>query len=170
MLTVWVCMDPPKKWQNNITRYSMTEEKLIGETKEARENYDLMTAVMVCLGDEKLTEQIESDYKPLLKMLEVLFSQNRPALEKKQIMENDFGIEFNERIEKEAETLCNLSEGVYEKGFTAGALQGMQQGMQQGRTETFYNLVRLGYLSIPQALEQLNISEEEFLRKMKEYQ
>ena len=89
-------------------------------------------------------------------------------------MENDFGIEFNERIEKEAEDVCNLSEGVYEKGFTAGAQQGiqqgMQQGMQQGRTETFYDLVRLGYLSIPQASEQLNISEEEFLRKMKEFQ
>ena len=47
--------------------------------RELRENYDLMTAVMVCLGDETVTEELASDYKPLLEMLEVLFSQNKTA-------------------------------------------------------------------------------------------
>ena len=180
--SIWVCMDPPKKWQNNITRYSMTEEKLMGETKERRENYDLMTAVMVCLGDEKMTEEQNSRYRPLLKMLEVLFSQHRPAIEKKRIMESDFGIEFNERIEKEAEDVCNLSEGVFEKAYAAGTKagienglrqgieQGMQQGMQQGRTALLFELVQSGLLSVPQASEKAELTEEEFLKKMKAFQ
>ena len=176
--SIWVCMDPPKKWQNNITRYSMVEEKLLGETKEQRENYDLMTAVMVCLGDEKVTEELNSGYKPLLKMLEVLFSQHRAAGEKKHIMQEDFGIHFTEPMEREANYMCNLSEGVYERGYAAGILlgeqrgiqQGMQQGMQQGRTALLCELVQSGILNVRQASQRAELTEEEFLRRMKEYQ
>ena len=183
--SIWVCMEPPKKWQNNITRYAMTEEKLLGEAREKRENYDLMTAVMVCLGDEKVTEELNSGYKPLLKMLEVLFSQNKAAREKKQIMQEDFGIRFTEPMEKEAEHMCNLSQGVYEKGFSAGIQDGMQrgmqrglqqgmqrglqQGMQRGEMKMLYDLVKMGWLSIPQASEKAKLPEEVFLKNMKEY-
>ena len=167
--SIWVCMDPPKKWQNNITRYAMREEKLMGETRELRENYDLMTAVMVCLGDETVTEELASDYKPLLEMLEVLFSQNKTAQEKKQIMQEDFGIKFSEPIKKEAEYMCNLSQGVLEKGIRLGRAEGEQRGIERGRLEAFYGLVHSGLLSAALAAAQLGLSEEEFLRRMNEY-
>ena len=183
--SIWVCMEPPKKWQNNITRYAMREEKLLGEMRERRENYDLMTAVMVCLGDETVTEELASDYKPLLEMLEVLFSQNKTAQEKKQIMQDDFGIQFSEPIKKEAEYMCNLSQGVLEKGIRLGELRGEQRGIERGRQEgrqegeqwgrekgrqeAFYGLVHSGLLSAALAAAQLGLSEEEFLRRMNEY-
>ena len=167
--SIWVCMDPPKKWQNNITRYAMREEKLMGETRELRENYDLMTAVMVCLGDEKVVKQLASGYKPLLEMLEVLFSQTMTPQEKKEIMQKDFGIKFSEPIKKEAEYMCNLSQGVLERGIRLGEQRGEQWGRERGRAETFYGLVRSGLLKVPQAAAQLELSEEEFLRRMQEY-
>ena len=49
-------MDPPKYRRNTINCYSIQEKNVIGNAKEKKENYDLMTAVMLCLGvkdDEK---------------------------------------------------------------------------------------------------------------------
>ena len=36
----------------NIQQYSIREERLVGEAKEEVQNYDLMSAVMICLGEE----------------------------------------------------------------------------------------------------------------------
>ena len=36
----------------NIQQYSIREEPLVGEAKEEVQNYDLMSAVMICLGEE----------------------------------------------------------------------------------------------------------------------
>ena len=36
----------------NIQQYSIREEPIVGEAKEEVQNYDLMSAVMICLGEE----------------------------------------------------------------------------------------------------------------------
>lgn len=40
--SIFVCMTPPKKRQNSITRYHLVEENLIGNVKEPVRNYDLL--------------------------------------------------------------------------------------------------------------------------------
>ena len=45
-------MNPPKNRENSITRYYITEENLVGSVKERKADYDLMAAVMICLGKE----------------------------------------------------------------------------------------------------------------------
>lgn len=75
--SIWVCANPPKYRQNTINRYRIREEHLVGEAREAEENYDLLTAIIIALGkpgDEK--------YTGILKLLEVLLSSKRPPEEK----------------------------------------------------------------------------------------
>ncbi len=48
--SIWICMNPPKIRNNTITEYSLVEKNLFGNVKEEKEYYDLMTAVMICLG------------------------------------------------------------------------------------------------------------------------
>ena len=48
--SIFVCMAPPQRRQNSITRYRLTEENLIGNVKEPVQNYDLLSAVILCLG------------------------------------------------------------------------------------------------------------------------
>lgn len=62
-------MHPPKGRENTITSYTITEKNLIGTVKEPVENYDLMTAVMICLGGP--ASRNEPD---VLRLLDVLFS------------------------------------------------------------------------------------------------
>ena len=117
--SIWICTNPPKEFQNTITRYAIQPECLVGQAVECKENYDLLSVVMVCLG-EPGTE----GYAGLLEFLEVLFSQDRTAEEKKRILESDFDIPMTEQFESEVRQMCNLSEGVFEKGYERGIEQG----------------------------------------------
>lgn len=46
-----ICVNPPVSRENTITEYSIREKNLVGNVMEKAENYDLMTAIMICLGN-----------------------------------------------------------------------------------------------------------------------
>ena len=112
---MWICMNPPKARNHTITGYSLTEQQYVGKVKEKEEYYDLMHAVMICLGGSEKEEENE-----LLRLLDVLVSSDKKADEKKAILENEFQIPMTENLEEEVETMCNLSDGVEQKGIQKG--------------------------------------------------
>ena len=79
--SIWICVNPAKKFRNTITRYSLKPETIIGNAVEAPENYDLINIVMVCLG--KMEEWNDNN---LIKFLGVLFQNELSAREKKDIL------------------------------------------------------------------------------------
>ena len=121
--SVWICMNPPKDRKHTITEYSLTEKHHVGKVKEKEEYYDLMSAITVCLG--KNEDEAESE---LLRLLDVLLSSDKKAKEKKDILEKEFQIPMTERIETEVEHMCNLSDGVEQKGIEKGIKLGIEQG------------------------------------------
>ncbi len=48
--SVWICTKPPACRQNTINRYTIREENIVGDASEKKENYDLMPAIIICLG------------------------------------------------------------------------------------------------------------------------
>ena len=169
--TIWVCTNPPKRYRNTITRYSIRPEMVVGEAAEKRENYDLMSVVMICLG-----EPGTKDYAGLLKFLEVLFSTERTADEKKEILESDFEVPMTETFESEVREMCNLSEGVMEKGIEKGLQEGMQKGMQKGlqkgmekgEIRMLVKQVKKGRLTIQQAAEDAEMTIDQFQAEMEQ--
>ena len=147
--SIWICVNPAKKFRNTITRYSLKPETIIGNAVEAPENYDLINIVMVCLG--KMEEWNDNN---LIKFLGVLFRNELSAREKKDILERDFNIPMTETFESEVDDMCNLSQGVAEKA------------MQQGRTHILIELVNDGVLTIEKAAEKARMSVEEFRNAM----
>lgn len=113
--SVWICPQVPKERKNTITEYCLTEKQHIGNVKEVEEMYDLISVIMICLGDD----EDESDNQ-LIRMLDVLLSNEKSAEEKKTILKNEFNFPINIKFEKELETMCNLSEGVEQKGIEKG--------------------------------------------------
>ena len=184
--SIWICVNPAKKFRNTITRYSLKPETIIGNAVEAPENYDLINIVMVCLG--KMEEWNDNN---LIKFLGVLFQNELSAREKKDILERDFNIPMTETFESEVDDMCNLSQGVAEEamqkgiekgrqegiqkgieqgrqeGMQKGMAQGIEQGIQQGRTHALAELVNDGVLTIEKAAEKAGMSVEEFGNAMK---
>ena len=114
--SIWICMNPPKSRENSITRYYIAEENLVGSVKEQKADYDLMAAVMICLGKEG------DSGTDLLKLLNVLLSTETGSQDKRQILEEDFHIRMTQTLESEVSLMCNLSKGVEEKGKIYGAI------------------------------------------------
>ncbi|MBQ6843127.1 MAG: hypothetical protein IJO60_00660 [Agathobacter sp.] len=135
--SVWICMEPPKERMNSITEYVLTEKNYIGNVKERNEYYDLLTVIMVCLG--KRDEKCESD---LLGLLDVLLSPEMSAAEKKEIMESDYHIPMTEKMEGEMEYMCNLSDGVEQRGIEKGIKIGIEQGIEQQKFLIVMNMLK----------------------------
>ena len=162
--SIWICLTPPKERRNSVTRYRLAEENLIGAVKEQVRDYDLLSVVMLCLGGSG-----EENYDGVLKLLDVLLSSEAGEAEKKQILQNDFDIPMTQTLESEVRVMCNLSQGVMEKGIEQGMKQGMEQGMKQGmengKVEGLLTAIRnlmtsMGW-SAEQAMEALRVSETE---------
>ena len=94
----------PGEYNHTIFHY---RKNIIGRITEKNENYDLMTAVMICLGKSD-----GENYSGVLKLLDVLLSSEKDPEEKCRILENEFGIEMTKNLESEVSELCNLSQGI----------------------------------------------------------
>lgn len=153
--SIWICMNPPEKYQHSITKYNMVETNIAGKYQEKVKNYDLLTIVMLCLGE--VDEHGECD---LTNMLSVLLSNELDAKKKTEILTRDYGMVMTEELEEEVLRMCNYSKGVAEKGI--------QQGIQEGILQTLCSLVKDGLLKSEEAAKRMNVTEEVFLRKMKD--
>ena len=107
-------------------------------------NYDLLTALIICLGDADAEEATG-----ILKLLEVLLSTERSTEEKKKILQEDFNIKMTQELEREVSEMCNLSDGVEQKGIAKGIMFSIQSLMES-----------MGW-TIEQAMDALQIPTEE---------
>ena len=146
--SIWICLNAPKERRNSITRYTLREEQLVGNSVEAAKNYDLISVVMICLGD---AQERQAD---VLRMLDVLLSSECRAEEKKQILEEEFAIQMSERVEEEVAQMCNLSLG------DCGKRHGKRHGRKGAFNATLASLRRLianAGMSAEQAMNVLEI-------------
>ena len=89
--------DPPLYRHNTNNAYQITEKQLVGEVYETVANYDLMSAVMICLGTKKVER-----YTGLLKLLDILLLGNSND-EKRAVFKDIFDAEMSARLlEKES--------------------------------------------------------------------
>lgn len=108
--SIWICPNPPEYRKNTIVSYSIQENDIVGTTNEKECNYDLITVVMVCLGGKD-----KENYDGLLKMLDVLLSEETQPADKKRTLQEEFGIAMTKKLEGDVMRMCNLSKGVYER-------------------------------------------------------
>ena len=137
--SIWICFNPPEKRKNSINIYSVKEKNVVGKVKEKEADYDLLTAVMICLDSGK-EEKEGTEESEILRLLEVLFSTERELKEKEKILENEYGITMTYEEKEEVEKMCNLSEYVWEKGLQTGREEGLRTGINYGELQ---NLVRM---------------------------
>ena len=122
--SIWICMDVPQKMEYTITRYRMTKEDIYGVVPdEAR--YDLLEAVMVCLGREEKAEEGTQ----LHGLLSTLLSAKLAPDEKKEILHQEYGFVTTVELEGGLSGMCNLSDLIEERAVERGLARGMAQGM-----------------------------------------
>ena len=147
--SIFICMGSSKQRENTITRYRMTEENLVGALQEPIHHYDLLSVVLLCLGDSEK----EAPNK-LLKLLNTLLSNETGESEKRRVLEEDFDIPMTHRLESEVSTMCNLSQGGEEKGI--------QKGRKDERLLLLKKLLKNGKMSMEEILVAWEIPEADW--------
>ena len=71
------------------------------------ENYDMISIVMIYVGKSD-----RKNYVGIIKLLGVLLSARLSAEEKKQVLQNEFGILMTEKIEAEVSEMFNFSQAI----------------------------------------------------------
>lgn len=150
--SIWVCANPPKYRENTINRYFVQEENLIGDVTEEKENYDLLTTVIICLGHSG-----DDKYAGILKLLDVLLSSDKAPEEKKKILQDDFDIKMTKTLESEVRRMCNLSKGVEEKGIQIG----IEREREAGTLRAIQNLMETLKMTAEQAMAALKVPDSE---------
>lgn len=158
--SIWICTSPPNYRKNTITQYSLCEKNIIGVVKEKIENYDLLTAIMICLGGSEY-----QNYYGIIKLLDVLFSTEIPLEEKKMILQTEFNIDMVKELGSEVQEMCNYGAGVVkrciEQGLQQGMKEGIKEGVRKGIIQSITNLMSTMDLTLEQAMDALLISESD---------
>ena len=150
--SIWVCTNPPAERQNTIMQYSVQQRPLVGQVDEPVQNYDLLSAIMICLGEPE-----QENYTGVLKFLEVLLSDERTAKEKKEILQEEFHLPMTQHLESEVLGMCNLSQGAIETGMKRGE----EIGTQNATLNAILNIVRNLNVSVDKAMDILGIEEKD---------
>ena len=143
---------------------------------EDKRNYDLMTVVMLGLGDPSVRETDD-----VLRMLSTALSPKIAAKQKKRVLSEEFGLSMTEAIERSVSNMCNLSYNITEEaeargevrgrilGEAIGEARGEARGMTRGKIIQLYELVHDGLLSLSVGANRADQTEAEFQAGMDAY-
>ena len=112
--------------EDSINRLKFTQEVVFGKAMDLS-NISKIQGIIIRLREN---QNLEASKNKLIEMLEELLG-NDSASEKKQKLENKFGMIMKEESERRLNIMCNLSEALVERTYKQGIEQGMQQGIEE---------------------------------------
>ena len=133
--------------------YKLEEKHLLHRYKEAVENYDLPNIVVISLGKK-------ADKDKLIHLLQVLFTESKRTFDsKKEILEQEYGINMTPEMEKEMNTMCNLSLNISEEAWNEGIQKGIKMGEDSALNQTAIRFLSMG-LSVDDVSKGTGLSRE----------
>lgn len=130
VFSIWICMNMD---ENSIDHVHLTNDKLLGSA-QWRGRLDLLNIILIGLSDE-LPGQ-EGKYT-LHRLLCALLSAELSIEEKLNIIEGEYDIPAEESIREDVNVMCNLSQGILEKGI--------EQGIEKGEAGIIINMYYNGF-------------------------
>ena len=156
VVSIWLCQSTSPERSDTINEYRFWEKCRRGTYQEEEKNYDLMRVIVMRLGE--YGENSEDD---AIRLLIKVFSGKRSAEEKKAVLSEEFQIDVTEEIDQEVGVMCNLSDGLIEKGIEKGRVEGV--------LELLFSLVKDGVLTLSNAAQRAGMEPSEFEQKYKAF-
>lgn len=109
VFSIWVCMNMD---ENSMAYVHLAKDDLLG-SYQWKGGLDLLNIVLIGIANE-LPEH--DDKYELHRLLSTLLSMELSVDEKLGIMESEYSIAVDDRIREDVSAMCNLSQGIREKG------------------------------------------------------
>lgn len=123
--SIWICMNEP---ENSICDYHLTRDQIMG-TSNWQENLDLLHVMLVGVSNDLPERNVQNE---LHRLLCALYSDQLTSDNVLNILEMEYNIPITEHLGEEVNIMCNLGEGILERG--------LEQGRQQVTIEFVTNM------------------------------
>ncbi len=146
VFSIWICMGMD---ESSMAHVHLAKEDVLG-SHQWEGGLGLLNIVMIGIADE--LPKHEDQYE-LHRLLSAALSTELPVGEKLRIMETEYGIPLNEKMREDVTTMCNLSQGIREKGRAEGREEGREEGRAEGEARVILNMHRNSF-----TLEQIALA------------
>lgn len=92
--------------------------------------------------------------------MDVLLSDSKKPEEKKKVLEEEYAIAMTKELEEEVNIMCNLGQGVLEKGMEKGIEKGMEKGMKEKTQDIVKNMLEMD-MDIATIMKATRLTREE---------
>ena len=127
--SIWICMDT-KKTDDSIIEFGMKSNLIYGKIKKIPKISKINGALINVRT--RTAKNRELSKNRLIAMLEELFSKSE-FLEKKKILEEDYGLKMSVELEGRMNEMCNVSDYWEEVALQTGREEGRKEGREEGR-------------------------------------
>lgn len=117
VFSIWICMNME---ENSMDYIHLADDQLMGSC-QWEGGLSLLNIVLIGIAKE-LPEQ--NGNHSLHRLLNAMLSAELSAAEKLGIMETEYHIPLDEKLRKDVNVMCNLSQGIEEKGRMKGLAEG----------------------------------------------
>lgn len=107
--SIWLCFKTPKGHGSSINLYQTQEKHIFGNYQEEPEEYQLMNMIVVYVGNRRTGDNF-------LNLLRLIFRQHLSGAEKRKLLEQKYDMKLTAEMGEELNIMCNLSEGIFERG------------------------------------------------------
>ena len=104
-------------------------------------------------------EQEDENKQRLLELLKILFIKNLALEDKKEQLQQTYGILMEKEIDKEVMTMCNFSDFIEQRGIEQGLLQGKAEGKVEATLVYVKKLMQKIDISAVDAMNMLDVED-----------
>ena len=141
---------------------NLTDEKLLG-SYPWKGKIDLLNIILIGITNDI---PVHEEKYELHRLLGTLFSVDIPADEKIEIIEKEYSIPADGKIREDVSEMCNLSQGILERGEARGEVRGKtraESGFILNMYKKGYTLEQIADVAEKSIDEVKVIIEEEFV-------
>ena len=154
IFSIWVCMDVQNYRADSIQEYRLNEKVIHGKFKDEVKNYDLITIIILNLGEKGTTHR-------LLNLLHLLFMELKTSEEKEKILREEYKIEITREMKEELKKMGGLMEPL----LNIAARQAAAESEKKSNIDAIRNMVKKLNMTVQEAMNILEIPVD----KQKEY-
>lgn len=156
--SIWICRDNvPDGERYSISYYQMENSKNSGECHPQRENYDLLTLIIIRLGTAEHPQK-----EGILEFLNAIFYPHREDF--MYTVQKYIDFSNNKELMEEVSHMGGLGMSILEEGMEEGMEKGMEKGRANQLVASVASLMKSLSFSIEEACKALNIELCEYER------
>ena len=131
--SIWICTNPSPDARGTSQRFSICKEDIIGEYEVDSKQYDLMTVVLIRVGDSTDPNYYNN---ALMRMLSLLFRSEVPIEQSHRILSKEYG--FRQSFLSKEARMKSWALDIENEGYD----RGLKQGRTEGKTEGLCDIIK----------------------------